>query len=275
MIFIKKSYKTATVALLVLIIGVFDYATTLHLSNIDLVYRELYFIPVFLGGYWFGRKGGIFAAVASSVVYLPCAMLGTPLGGAVYYSNMLEVLFFNAVGYIVGGYYDLRRSGPTLTTSEDDHEEEPSRATKNILLCIYSASNTFRAARYIADHYAHQSQTTITLLALLRVQPQEFFSTKEEFQVAAERSNAEMALLVSRVKAIIVQGGVPETNIRERIITVEGKSTAEKILEEQHRRHYDMIIAGCAKMTKAQEFFLGNPNVALVREAPCPVLVVC
>ena len=48
MISLKKSYKFAIVALLVLIIAFFDYATALHLSKIDIVYRELYFIPILI-----------------------------------------------------------------------------------------------------------------------------------------------------------------------------------------------------------------------------------
>lgn len=56
MISLKKSYKFAIVALLVLIIAFFDYATALHLSKIDIVYRELYFIPILIGAYWFGKR---------------------------------------------------------------------------------------------------------------------------------------------------------------------------------------------------------------------------
>jgi len=273
MISLKKSYKFAIVALLVLIIAFFDYATALHLSKIDIVYRELYLIPILVGAYWFGKKGGIFTSLASSAVYLPCAMLGTPLGSATYFSNMLEIVFFNAAGYFIGTYYDLRRSQFTLTLGDD--EEELPQPTKNILFCIYSSENTARAARYIADNFSHQSTTTITIMGLIRVQSQDIFATKQEFNAAFEKSNTEMSILVERVKAIIRQGGVSETNIRERMISVEGKSISKKILEEQHRSHYDMIISGCTKTTKAQEFIFGNTNVALVREAPCPVLIIC
>ena len=112
-------------------------------------------------------------------------------------------------------------------------------------------------------------------MELLRVKPQDFFDTEEEFHAAFVKSNAEMTTLVERAKVIIRRCGVAETNIREQIKTVERKSTAETILEEQHRRNYDMIIAGCTKKSKAQEFLFGNTNVTLVREAPCPVLVVC
>ena len=273
MISLKKSYKFAIVALLVLIIAFFDYATALHLSKIDIVYRELYFIPILIGAYWFGKKGGIFTSLASSAVYLPCAMLGTPLGSATYFSNMLEIVFFNAAGYFVGTYYDLRRSQFTLASS--DYEEELPKPSKNMLLSIYSAENTGRAARYLADNFSHQSTTTITMVGLIRVQSQDIFATKQEFNVAFEKSNTEMSILVERVKTILLQGGVSETNIRERTITVEGKTMAKEILEEQHRGHYDMIIVGCTKMPKAQELLFGNTNVALVREAPCPVLIVC
>ncbi|EKD33611.1 MAG: UspA protein [uncultured bacterium] len=273
MFFLKKSYKIATIVLLVLIIAFFDYTVTLHLSKIDLVYRDVYFIPILLGAYWFGKKGGIFTSLASSAFYLPCAMLGTPLSSIIYLSNMLEIVFFIGVGYFVGGYHDLRKSQFVVTSN--DYEEELHQSTKNVLFCIYSAQNTFKAARYIADNFSHQSETTVTVMGLLRVKPQDFFSTEEEFHAALEKSNAEMTTTVERAKAIIRQGGVPETKIRERMITVEGENTAKIILKEQHRSHYDMIIAGCTKKTKAEEFLFGNTNVTLVREAPCSVLVVC
>ncbi|KJR96376.1 MAG: universal stress protein UspA [Desulfobulbaceae bacterium BRH_c16a] len=274
MIYLKKSYKIATVSILILIIAFFDYTVTLHLSKIDLVYRDVYVVPIILGSYWFGKKGGLFTSLASSAFYLPCAMLGTRLGSIIYLSNMLEIVFFIGVGYFVGSYYDLRKSQFVLNT--DSYEEElHHQPTKNILFCIHSAENTSKAARYIVENFPHKSEITITVMGLLRVKPQDFFDTKEEFHAAFEKSNAEMSTLVDRTKTIICQGGVSETNIRERMITVDGKTTAERILEEQHRSHYDMIIAGCTKKSKAQEFLFGNTNVTLVREAPCPVLVVC
>lgn len=280
MISLKKSHKIAIVALFVLLIAFFDYATTLHLSANDLVYRELYFIPVLLGAYWFGKKGGIFTGLAASVVYLPCAMLGAPMGSATYFSNLLEIVLFNAAGYFVGTYYDLRKTQFVLTSSDYD-EDIPQQAkdipqqAKNILFCIYSAENTTRAAHYIANNFLDHSNTTITVIGFLRVQSQDFFGTKQEFQAAFEKSNAEMINFMKRVKAILLQGGISETNVRERKITVEGKTIANSVLEEQHRGHYDMIIVGCTKMPKAQEFLFGNPNIAIVREAPCPVLIIC
>jgi len=273
MIFFKKSYKIATVALLVLIIAFIDYTVTFRLSKIDLVYRDVYFIPILLGAYWFGKKGGLFTSLAASAFYLPCAILGNPLGSIIFFSNMLEIFFFIGVGYFVGSYRDLLRSQFVLTSN--GYEEELYQPTKNVLFCIYSAENTFKAARYIADNFSHQSETTVTVMGLLRVKPQDFFATEEEFHTALEKSNAEMTTIVERAKAIIRQGGVSEPNIRERMITVEGENTAKIILKEQRRSHYDMIIAGCTKKTKAEEFLFGNTNVTLVREAPCPVLVVC
>lgn len=273
MISLKKSHKIAIVAVLVMLIAFFDYATTFHLSTFDLIYRELYFIPVLLGAYWFGKKGGVFTGLAASAVYFPCAMLGAPLGSPTYFSNMLEIAAFNAVGYFVGTYYDLRKTQFTLASI--DYDENIPKQAKNILFCIYSAANTMRAARYIADNFSDHSNITITTIGFLKIQSKDLFATKQEFQAAFEKSNTEMHSLMQRVKAIILQGGISETNFRERNITVEGKTIANSILAEQHRGNYDMIIVGCTKMPKAQEFLFGNANIAIVREAPCPVLIVC
>lgn len=273
MITIKKSYKIAIVALFVLLIAFFDYTTAFHLSTFDLIYRELYFIPVLLGAYWFGKKGGVFTGLAASAVYLPCAMLSTPMNSPTYFSNLLEIAAFNAIGYFVGTYYDLRKTQFTLTSS--DYGEEIPQQAQNILFCIHSAANTTRAARYIADNFSDHGNTTITVMGFLKIQSQDLFATKQEFQAAFEKSTTEMINLMEHVKEIILRGGVSETNVRERNITVEGKSIANSILEEQHRGHYDLIIAGCTKMPKAQEFLFGNTNIAIVREAPCPVLIVC
>ena len=273
MIPLKKSHRIVIVALLIIIIAFFDYATTLHLSSFDPVYRELYFIPVFIGAYWLGKKGGIFAALAASVVYLPCAMLDTPLGSSSYLSNFLEIALFNVAGDFVGTYYDLRKAQFTLTSP--DYDNELPHQTKNILFCIYNAENTVKAAHYLANNYSQQNNLTVTMIGFLGIQSQDLFATKQEYSAASEKSKREMTDLLNRAKAIMLQGGISETNIRERTMTVELGAIANRILAEQHRSHYDMIISGCTKMPKAQEFLFGNTNVTLVREAPCPLLIVC
>ena len=85
--------------------------------------------------------------------------------------------------------------------------------SRNILFCIYSAENTTRAAHYIANNFLDHSNTTITVIGFLRVQSQDFFGTEQEFRAAFEKSNAEMINFVKRVKAILLQGGISETNV--------------------------------------------------------------
>jgi len=273
MISLKKTHKIVIVALLVLLIAFFDYATTLHLSAIDIIYRELYFIPVLLGAYWFGKKGGIFTAIAASAVYLPCAMLGAPMGSATYFSNLLEIALFNAAGCFVGIYYDLRKVQFTWTAS--DYDEELPKQTNNIFFCIHSVENTIKTAHYLVNNFSQHDNITITVMGFLRIQSQDIFATKQEFHAAFEKSKTEMATLVNRAKTILVQGGFSETSIRERATTIDEGILSKRILEEQHRNQYDMIVTGCNKMPKIQELLFGNTNVALVREAMCPVLIVC
>ena len=273
MIFLKKSHRVVIVAILLFIIAFFDYATMLHLSSIDLIYRELYIVPVLLGAYWFGKKGGIVTALAASAVYLPCAMLASPVGSATFFSNLLEIGVFNAVGYFVGTYYDLRKAQFTLTSP--DYDNELPQQTKNILFCIVSAENTVKAAHYLADNYSSQNNLTVTMIGFLGIQPQDLFATKQEYSAASEKSKSDMTHLLNRAKAIMLQRGISETNIRERTMTIEQGAVANTILAEQRRGHYNMIVTGGSKIPKAKEFLFGNTNVTLVREAPCPLLIVC
>lgn len=118
--------------LLVLIIGMIDYTSSLYRSPFDLIYRELYLVPVFLGAYWFGKKGGVSTGLIASAVYLPCAILAAPAGSALYASNLLELVLFNAVGIVFG----------TMRDREKAREKEKLEAVMAMAGCVGHELNT-------------------------------------------------------------------------------------------------------------------------------------
>jgi glucose-6-phosphate-specific signal transduction histidine kinase len=63
--------------LTILSITVVHYLTRQEAIFVHVVFRELYFIPIILGGFWFGLKGGLITALIVSVLYLPIA-IGVP-----------------------------------------------------------------------------------------------------------------------------------------------------------------------------------------------------
>jgi riboflavin transporter FmnP len=66
--------------------------------------RELYLIPIILAGLWWGTKGGLAVAIISSLVYLPHFLFKAPPD--FHTRNIVEILLFNLVGYLVGRYRD-------------------------------------------------------------------------------------------------------------------------------------------------------------------------
>jgi signal transduction histidine kinase len=67
-----------------------------------LIYMQAYFIPILLGAFQFGIRGGLGAAVSVTILYFPHIMLHW--GGFVEENLMrfLQIVLFNVVGYLTG-----------------------------------------------------------------------------------------------------------------------------------------------------------------------------
>ncbi len=90
--------------LLVLISSItsLHYLTTTDRAHIHDIYRRLYFIPVILGGIWFGLRGGFGSSLLVSVVYAPHVVFQWGSVPGVHPEQYLEILLFNIIGVITG-----------------------------------------------------------------------------------------------------------------------------------------------------------------------------
>ena len=108
----RVSSVTRDVGLIVVLIGAI---TILHLftntteqgMTMHLLYRKLYYVPIVYAGFVFGRRGGLIAAVASSLLYGPHAQItmGGLFGPNV--DNLYEIVMFLAIGLLFGWLRDL------------------------------------------------------------------------------------------------------------------------------------------------------------------------
>lgn len=108
----RVSSVTRDVGLIVVLIGAI---TVLHLftdtteqgMTMHLLYRKLYYVPIMYAGFVFGRRGGLIAAIASSLLYAPHAYLsmGGLFGPKV--DNLYEIVMFLAIGLLFGWLRDL------------------------------------------------------------------------------------------------------------------------------------------------------------------------
>jgi signal transduction histidine kinase len=96
-------------------IGIAHYATGPELLWVHNVLRRLYYLPIIMGAFQAGLRGGIAAATVASLTYLPHAFLhmghlahtdpGAPIEKA------LEIVLYNLAGLLAGGFASRERRG--------------------------------------------------------------------------------------------------------------------------------------------------------------------
>jgi signal transduction histidine kinase len=90
------------IAGLVILVTVLHYSTPTMKWQYHLIFMQSYFIPIILGAFQFGIRGGLGTAIAVSFLYFPHIML--QWGGLVEGNLMrfLQIVLFNVIGYLTG-----------------------------------------------------------------------------------------------------------------------------------------------------------------------------
>jgi two-component system, NtrC family, sensor histidine kinase HydH len=105
----RRQVKIITVSILVGIITILHYGTQRHDIYRHIFYQELYFIPLILGGFWFGLRGGLITSVAISLFYLPQVVMHWSGFSAFDFYKLLELSLFNGVAFVLGFISDRER----------------------------------------------------------------------------------------------------------------------------------------------------------------------
>ena len=98
----KDGVWIATIGVLIGAITYLHYSTSTTRWQYHLLYLQSYFIPILIGAFRFGLKGGLGASLAITAAYLPHVML--QWGGFVEENLMrfLQLGLFNVIGYVTG-----------------------------------------------------------------------------------------------------------------------------------------------------------------------------
>ncbi len=87
-----------------------DIAFGLYFSSFDIIYRELYLVPVLLGAFWFGLKGAIVLSTTAALILFSCATLkSSNMTGMLIISDYIEILVFITTGVLFGILRDRER----------------------------------------------------------------------------------------------------------------------------------------------------------------------
>ena len=102
--------RTGLVAVLVIGITGLHYFTSVRHLYSHIFYREFYFLPLILAGFWFGLKGGIIASLSVTILYLPVVMMHWQSFSPDDFDKILEILLFNIVAAGSGFISDREKS---------------------------------------------------------------------------------------------------------------------------------------------------------------------
>ena len=68
--------KIGTIITLVIAVTLMHYLTSPDAGIRHVIFRELYFLPIILAGFWFGLRGGLSTALIISIFYVPLIFSG-------------------------------------------------------------------------------------------------------------------------------------------------------------------------------------------------------
>ena len=101
-----RIFRLVVIALLVISITFLHYTTHLSRTYEHSFYRELYFLPLILAGFWFGLKGGLVTSLTITLLYLPFVFIHQEGLTLTKFDNIMEVILFNVVAVILGLFRD-------------------------------------------------------------------------------------------------------------------------------------------------------------------------
>lgn len=95
-------FRIATVIVLVVIVTALHYSTGTGHFGAHGIYRRLYYVPIILGGIWFGLPGGSGIALLASVLYAPHVLFQWGGMPDVNLEQYLEITLYNIIGFLTG-----------------------------------------------------------------------------------------------------------------------------------------------------------------------------
>lgn len=111
---IAKTTKLRVILGSGVVVSLLYYLTPLHLSLYQELFTRFYYIPIVLGGVWFGLWGGLRVSFLVTLVCIPHVFLAFRYDKALFYDEVLEIFLFNLVAVVVGALRDRDRRQQAL-----------------------------------------------------------------------------------------------------------------------------------------------------------------
>jgi len=94
--------KIFLIIVFVTVTTILHFATKQSQFYYHIVLRELYFLPIMLGAFWYGVRGGLFTSLGISSVYIPLVVMHWQGFSPEDLDKFLEIILFNVVAIVMG-----------------------------------------------------------------------------------------------------------------------------------------------------------------------------
>lgn len=102
----RKIIRIVLLVLAVTIITILHYRTSQLEISTHIIFRELYFLPIILAGFWFGVRGALAVSFSITLFYLPFTLSLPQRITGHYLENILQIVLFNIIGLLIGWLRD-------------------------------------------------------------------------------------------------------------------------------------------------------------------------
>lgn len=103
---IHKKTKVRVILVLMAVVTLLYYLTPLRLSLPQELFTRFFYVPIILGGLWFGLWGGVRVSLLVTLICIPHIFMAFSYDQALFYDELLELFLFNLIGPVVGALRD-------------------------------------------------------------------------------------------------------------------------------------------------------------------------
>ncbi len=132
----------------------------------------------------------------------------------------------------------------------------------SILMALNDSVSSRKALDFMLRFSILPKEANLTLLHVFRHPAAGEELMGEKFM---KQQPARYEQFLEGIRDKLVQNGYNSENITVKLVTDNYTTTTEGIIDQFHKGNYNMVVLGRKRMSKAEEFVLGDVGVKLVR----------
>ncbi|KJS01490.1 MAG: hypothetical protein VR65_08735 [Desulfobulbaceae bacterium BRH_c16a] len=265
--------QTAIIILVTLTVALIHLFIPQRFLTLHIVLRLLYFIPIILAALSSGRKGGLIAAGAISLVFSPHFFFHHA-SREFMVENAVTIILFLLSGFFIGSF----RESSEIQLNKRLAEERmvvPVRDAERQRVLFYNDGSSLSlgtAKWFVGKH--NLSKMSIVLLMVATQDREEMLADTMADKQQREREQARKQSFID-IRQVLIEGGIPEKNIETVVTTVNEKvPISDKIIEYLSEHEFDFLLLCKHNKRKSEEFLFGDTAIQVLRKTTTPLLIV-